>query len=149
MSTTQAPSILVRVHEGEDADKQFVFHPTDDDKFVRTGRQVIDACRLGISIEVWRHEVQALVEHVRAWADSHADRVRACYICPRGSRLVLFVTPNGDQFDFDLADDLVDLNRSIFREFPAVGAVEVLQIPAWESDRFMAEGEAKPIYGVA
>lgn len=142
MTTDQtSDSLYIR-----DVDKQVVLHPEDDDLFVRTGRQVIEACRLGISIEVWQHEVGEMIQRVRAWAAAQSKHVRACFVCPRGTKLVLYVIPRSDAFDFDLADELVELHRQVMREFPAVGPVEVLQIPGWESDRYMGTREARPIH---
>lgn len=145
MSTTRPSTDPLRIDEAADAERTVVIHPENEDRFVRTGKQVIEACRLDISIEIWRHEFRSVIEHVRAWAAKHARQVQTCYISPRTAKLMLFVVPQGNQFDFDLADEMVMLNRDLMRNF-AVGTVELLQIPATEKDRFMHPAEALPIY---
>src|SRR5437867_9646333 len=102
MATAQSSTEQqVRVSE---RDPQVVLHPADDDLFVQTGKQVIDACKLNISIEVWLRELDSLLDDVRQWFGQRATRVKACYCMARGSRIVLFFVPAIGRFDFDLAD---------------------------------------------
>lgn len=129
-----------------DADRPVVLHPENDDLFVRTGRQVISACQLGISLELWLRELDLMIEDVRGWAEAHAGHVRACYCAARGARVVLFFVPATEQFDFDLADALAELNSRLVREFN-IGIVEVGQVPADELARFLDVESARQVYG--
>lgn len=120
--------------------------PLDQDVFVRTGQQIIEACQLRISVDVWMDELQSLLDEVTAWAAHHADRITACYVVPHGARVMLFFTPATDSFDFSLAADLADLNVDVVRRFN-IGMVEVRQIPTGELDRFVDPNAARQIYG--
>lgn len=143
MGATQAKLDAVRV---TDSDPQVVLHPANDDLFVRTGRQVIGACRLGISVELWLRELDAALAKVREWAAARADSVRACYCAPRVERIMLFFCPKSEQFDFELADGLADLNVQLVKDFN-VGMVEVSQVPWEELDRFVNLELARLVYG--
>lgn len=138
-----APSSPVHVREGEDGRRAFVFHPENDDRFVRTGRQVIDACQLGISIEVWFDELRSMIEQVASWARGRTD-VAAVYAVPRGTKTMLFAIPATGRFDFDLADSMVELEAAL-RQFN-IGPIESLQLPPEELNRFVPQGHAQPIY---
>ncbi|HSV14457.1 MAG TPA: hypothetical protein VLI90_09365 [Tepidisphaeraceae bacterium] len=129
-------------------DRQVVLHPENDDLFVQTGKQVIDACRLNISIELWIHELTALSAHVQEWARARSSRIASIYLAPRPNKLVLFVCPASKEFDFDLADEMAQLNTALTKNFN-VGTVEILQVPAEELDRFVdgGGGKAKLLYG--
>ncbi len=124
---------------------QFVLHPDGDELFTRTGRQVIEACRLGISIDVWLHECEDMLGHVVKWIRNQAGRVRRCYAVPRDAGLGLFFVPKSASFDFDLADELAKLNRTLVQSFN-VGAVEIHQVPAEEIHRFLVPECSRQIY---
>jgi hypothetical protein len=126
------------------AQSQVLLRPENDDLFVRTGRQVIEACRLSISIELWVDEVKGMFEFVSNWAQAR-EEIRACH-ASFGSRIALFFVPKTDSFDFDLADALVQLNAQLVSQFN-VGMVEVRQIPFAEVDRFLDPTSARTIYG--
>ena len=137
---------LQHINEAKDGEASYVLHPDDNDLFFRTGKQIIESCQLGISIEVWIDELNSMVEHVRAWASGKNDRVRTCYCTPKGTTVVLFFSPNSAAFDFDLADCLSVLNLELIQKFN-VGMVEVHQIPWNEIDRFVDTESTKLIYG--
>lgn len=136
----------VTIRNDVDGDRPFILHPEDSDLFVRTGRQVIDACGLHVSVELWLREMNAMLHAVRAWAEAHADAVRSCFAAPLGSRMAVFVVPQGKQFNFDLADELASLNIHLVKEFN-VGMVELHQIPFEEIDRFIDPANARWVYG--
>lgn len=136
----------IRVKEDRDAERPIIVHPEDDDLFVRTGKQVIQACRLEISVELWMRELVGMFGKVRDWIQERPGRVRSCDAAPRGSRVVLFFVPATEQFDFDLADELADLNSQLIKEFN-VGMVEVHQVPGAELDRFLDLSTARRLYG--
>ncbi|MGB7158801.1 MAG: hypothetical protein WBD40_12080 [Tepidisphaeraceae bacterium] len=136
----------LRLHADHDADRQVVVHPKDDDLFVLTGRQAIQACQLGISIELWLNEFESMLRHVEGWASEHADKVVECFAMPRDARVVLFVIPSSPHYDFDLADELVELNTHLMKAFN-IGMVELHQVPEAEVERFLDPSHAKRIYG--
>lgn len=146
MTETRTGQEPIHLRECENGESQIVIHPEDDDLFVRTGRQVIDACRLDISIELWVQEFRSMVEQVRSWAEERAGQVRCCYCVPRSTRMVLFFCPATAQFDFALADELVELNLALRQDFN-VGVVEVQQIPWDEASRFFQSDAARWVYG--
>ena len=134
--------------EDADGERQYVLHPENNDLFVRTGRQVIEGCRLGISLEVWFGECKAMFDEVLEWAKVRANQIRACYAVPRGVGIGLFFVPRSESFDFDLADHLAELNVKLVRSFN-VGPVEIHQVPADEIDRFIIPKTAREVYSDA
>jgi len=128
----------IRLQAGRDDERAVVVHPHDNDLFVRTGRQVIEACQLRISLEVWMQEVEGMIDRVGEWARQHEDAVERVYAVPRGSRLIFFVVPRGTRFHFDLADEMATLNIDLVKSFN-VGTVELRQIPRGEVERFIGE----------
>jgi len=141
----ETSSDAIRIRAQGDGDRPVVLHPEDDDVFVRTGRQVIEACRLGISIEVWMHEFREMLERVRQWSRTHEARVQACYAAPRGASIGLYFIPRTEGFDFDLADDLAPLNRDLVKSFN-IGMIEIHQIPERERDRFISPDAVRTVF---
>jgi len=134
------------IHEQRDGDAQFVIHPESNDVFVRTGKEVIASCELGISLEVYLGQLSDLFRAVASWGKSHPS-VRAIFAYPNGSKIVLYVVPCTDTFNFDLADEMAHLNRDLVRDHGRVlGMIEVLQIPWQDRDSFVSDN-ARCIYG--
>ncbi len=147
MSTDQDKQARWHIRQDADGASEFVLHPENDELFTRTGKQVIEACRLGISIEVWFHERNSMFDHVLRWVKDkeRIDRIRACYAFPRGVGIGLFFVPRGESFDFDLADQLARLNAQLVRGYN-IGPVEIHQLPEDELDRFIVPEAAIEIY---
>jgi len=130
----------------EESDQAVVLHPDNNDLFLRTGKQIIAACRMNISIDVWFSEFNGMLHRVKGWVHEHESRVSLCYCAARGSQITFFFVPSSDTFDFDLADELVSLNSELVTSFN-VGMVEIHQIPGGDVDRFLNPDESRLVYG--
>lgn len=148
MIETKTKQGLPRIHEAEKdgGNKNFVLHPEDNDIFVRTGKQIIEGCRLRISIDVWFNEINTMLAQVQQWAEAHSIKVRSCFFTTKGANVVLYVAPKSQRFDFDLADQIVDLNTELMQKYN-VGMIEINQIPWDELDRFLDLETTKKVYG--
>lgn len=143
METTK--NDLSVIHENRDADTRFVIHPESNDVFVRSGKQVVASCQIGISLEVWLGELNELFVTISDWCGKHAS-IRAAFAQPIGSRIAIYVAPTSSSFDFDLGDQLAELNISVARKYRVLGMIEVLQIPWDDKETFIGQ-TAKCIYG--
>jgi len=140
---TTPPTSSVHIHpDGGD----FILHPDDNDLFMRTGKQVIEACRLGISIDVWVDEFNNMLADAKSWCTDHSDKVRSCFCSPVGARITLFFSPGSEAYDFDLAELLAELNSRLNKQYN-IGMVEVRQVPWSQIDRFIDPEKARLIYG--
>jgi len=136
----------IHLHENHDGERRYIIHPGDNDIFVRTGRQIIDACQLRISLEVWYDEFTQMLEFINTWCGQNSDAVRSCVCTTRAARVMLFFAPKSESFDFVLEDKLTDLDIQIRGKF-SVGTVELGQIPVNEMDRFVVIEDSKQVYG--
>ncbi|MBI5763184.1 MAG: hypothetical protein HZA51_06635 [Planctomycetes bacterium] len=146
MSDSPTQHDAIRISEARDGASQVILHPQDNDLFIRTGRQVIESCRLGISVDLWLEEMESMQRNVAAWCAERANSIASCYCFPRGPQICLFVSPIGSTYDFDLAEQLTDLNLTLLREYN-VGTVEVYQVPHAELNRFIDPQTARHIHG--
>lgn len=147
MTTESSQKSVTHVHESQDGDRDYVFHLADNDIFVRTGRQLIEACQLNISIELWRQELDLMFAYVRDRCIEKNAHIRSCLCEARRARLVLHFIPKSTGFDFDLAEWLADWDSYLSRNFKNVGLVEAGQIPWAEMERFLRPSFAFVIYG--
>ena len=136
---------LAHIREARDADVRFVIHPESNDVFVRSGKQVVASCEIGISLEVWLGELSELFSTIADWCTGH-PAVRAAFAQPIGSRIAIYIAPASSSFDFDLGDELATLNISLARKYRVLGMIEVLQIPWQDKETFVGQS-AKCIYG--
>ena len=148
MSVPDARSQDAAVHISatRDAQRSVVFHPESNDLFIRTGKQVIEDCQLAISLSVWMDELNSLLREMGDWAAGQSQLLRSCYCSPVRGRLTFFFAPKAEQFDFDLADLLVNLSLSLRQKYN-VGSFELLQAPWSDWDRFVNIESAVRIYG--
>ncbi|OWY72933.1 hypothetical protein B7486_00900 [cyanobacterium TDX16] len=146
MAGTRNSQDFARIHESGDADRHYLIHPKNNDVFVRTGKQVIEACRLDISIELWLSEIGAMLDDVSDWSKARSEKIKSCYCSPTGARISLFFSPVGGQFDFDLSEELTDLTVKLFKKFN-VGMIESHQVPFEELDRFIDVQSARLVHG--
>lgn len=133
------------IYELGEERREFVLHPENNSNFVRTGRQIIEACQFDISISDWCEELKNMLEKVAIWSKKHADKVLACFATTYGAGIGLFFIPQSETFDFDLADELAQLTLILVRKFK-VGMVESHQIPVSELDRFLIRENTCVVY---
>ncbi len=145
MGDSQEKTSAIRLSESEHGSLDFLVHPEDDDLFVRTGKQVIASCRLGIGFEAWLSDFTDLLADVHKWAGERSVKIQSCYCVPQSDRIVYFFATKPSQFDFDLAEELADLNIRLMNNYN-VGAVELRQIPANEVERFIDLESSRAIY---
>lgn len=142
----QAKSGHLHLHEGQVADKKIVVHPTNDDLFVLTGKQMIASCSLSVSIETWLGELELAREAIDEWCQKHSSKIIAAYLIPRPSQLAVYLVRDAGRFDFDLADESTELVTDLIRDYN-LGMVELFQIPPNEVERFVDVSYNQPIYG--
>ncbi len=121
----------VQIKEG-DLHRQIVFTDDAEDRFVKSCQWVFEAARLGISRDVWLHELRALIDHVRRWAEQHKDEISGCYAAARDNQIAILVSAVPGRYDFALAKALTDLDFELSEKFK-VCPCDVLQIPKGSS----------------
>ena len=148
---TQNATPPVRVDDVRDADRRFVFSPYNNDVFVKTGRQVLAACQLADDVaaafRAWQGQFGVMLEFVADWANRQAERVRNVVVVGRGGKLILMLLPTDEAFDFNLAEASSDLRYDLMKLFSAVGEIDILQVPAWDWQRFFGPDEVIACYG--
>lgn len=144
---SKCPSPIVIREEGQ-GERPVLLWPKDDDRFIRTARQVVEACELNIGFEVWLDELEALAAHVAAWASSRSAQILECYCVLRGTKTVFFFVPASPSYDFDLGEAMGGLSEDAAGKFN-VGAIEFRQVPSTEKFRFFSPDTARRVYGEA
>ena len=132
------------VHIHADDAQPIVFHPANDDLFVRTGQEVIASCQLGIGLELWLKEVDTVIEDVRAWCQAN-PAVQSCHVAVFRGRVNLFFIPVSASYDCQLGLELSDLTARLYQQYN-IGMIEVHQLPDRELSRFMPLSASRKIY---
>lgn len=144
----QASTGHLHLHEEQVADKDIVVHPTNDDLFVLTGKQMIASCSLSVSIDTWLGELALAREAIAEWCQQRSAKITAAYLIPRPSQLAVYLVRDQSRFDFDLADESTELVTDLIRDY-SLGMFELFQIPPDEVERFVDVSYHQPIYGQA
>lgn len=136
MNTADQQKDTLSINEAKDGDRSIMLHCEDGDVILSNGKQIISDSKHRIRHEDWRQEVHSLFEYVQKWVASGAANVRSWILILRDSQLCLFFCPEGESFDFDLAEKLAGLGSHIARNYSSAGAIEILQVAFSERDRF-------------
>ena len=139
MATTQ--NQLVTIDESSDGDRKYILQRLNNDKFVSTGKQIIEAADLSMGIEAWRSNLADLYVDAHTMAKKFVDRVADVRLIPRHGTVHLIFVTVGSEFDFNLADELATLNIRLRRELQTYGEVEASQIPETELSQFISDDE--------
>ena len=118
----------VQLDVTREGDRQVVLTPEDEDRFVRSCQWVVETSKLGISREVWLRELHQLMAYVANWAEGHASRVKSCFAARRDDQLAIYVIPVANHFDFDLTEELTNLDFELAEKYQLVPC-DVIQIP--------------------
>ncbi|MCA9242824.1 MAG: hypothetical protein KDA32_02625 [Phycisphaerales bacterium] len=131
-------------------DQSVVMDPGDEDRFVRSGKQVIAACQNEIGLELFLEELKGAVGACLEWCNENSERISSCYFVSCGGKLNFFMVTTSGSFDFDLADALTELSGRIVTGYNLGEAgVEVLQIPLSEWRRFIDPNSSVRVFGDA
>jgi hypothetical protein len=132
-SQTQVGSTIdVRQH----AARLYRIITADEEIIERTGEQIVQACKLQMNVSAWRQNFDAAVERVGQWCRQHADHVSVALVTLRSNKIVFYVIPISEQYDFDLGEAQADLDIYLNTR-GAIGYAETRQIPGWEMERFV------------
>jgi hypothetical protein len=110
----------------------------NEEMFTQTGEQIIRACKMHIGIEVWVSNFTKTIEQVTQWAEQLKDKIAQVLVEPRSDKIIFFITPRGEQYDFDLGFKMADLDV-ILNTQCNIGYAETRQIPSWDHSTFVSD----------
>jgi len=134
-----------------DGERQVIITPENQDRFVMTCAKAVEYCELSNSFNIFKSDLLKLMEHCAAWAGKNKDRIREVFVGPHEYRVGVFVIPQSEHFDVELAERVAELSHEIGRAYPAVRA-EAIEVPGHskESQRcFVNTDKMTPVYGPA
>lgn len=129
-------SSVSTIHELQDAARQFRIITSGEDIIQRTGEQVVRACQLQMSVAAWQQNFDLMVQHVEAWCKERADRVLAALVALRSDKIVFYIIPKSEGYDFGLGREQADLDIHMNTR-GGIGYAETRQVPRWEFARFV------------
>ena len=80
-----------------------------------------------------------MVAQVAKWCAERSDRVAMALVSLRSNKIVFYIIPKGESFDFDLGFAQAKLDLFL-NSFGTTGYAETRQIPAWEIETFVPSG---------
>ena len=121
MSTTGRRA-LVNLSFADDH-AQVVVSPADDDRFVLSMHQAIEACRAWSDEEAFRAQVNLLIRRLARWIHVHQEKIRTSILTQCESGLLFVVVKNDLEFDRTLEDDLSDLELEVAKNEAEFGLI--------------------------
>jgi len=99
-------------------DRSVIICPDDNDKFVQTVEQVIEAVRAQGSDERVKvnHQFKELLRRLGEWAYDHSGMIRHALVTRRDSNLLFLVVTKSRKYDDAFEDELTDLDVEIARD---------------------------------
>jgi hypothetical protein len=102
-----------------------------------SGEQLVRACRMEISSEVWQDNFWKMISHIRDWARDHHDSLDRILIDFCNDKVVFFLVPKSERFDFDLGFAQAELDVYLNTR-GNIGYAETRQIPSWDIETFVS-----------
>ena len=119
----------------EDTDKTVVITPADNDRFVLTVQEAIEACRAQSNQGKFRQQFDILMNTLAEWLKENDAKISRSYMTIRDAGLLFLVVRKNIVFDSDFEDILTDLDIKIARDVQLdLVNLSVLAIPYANSD---------------
>jgi hypothetical protein len=135
----------IRLHF--ESSRQVVVVPEDNDIFITTANAAARACKQSQAGVEWSKQWNDFLVSLNKWCSKHGDKVEAGYVTIGDSALNVLICLKRADYDFELEDELAELDLSLSREYPMVVA-EVIQIPNQNELRAGLDEEAPVVvYG--
>lgn len=116
-------------------DGQIMVTPEDQDIFFISAEKATEACREAVKTDERIASFKArFLLPLHQWCENHADRVAACYLPLPTGHIQAFVVTKLTRFDFELSEEIADLERALAKAGWRVG---VFQLPKVD-DRSLA-----------
>jgi hypothetical protein len=125
------------IHQLQHAAQNYRIITSNEDIIQRNGEQIVRACQLQISVSTWWQNFDLAVGRVAQWCGERAEKLALALVDLRSDKVVFYVIPAGDAFDFELGEQQADLDIELNTR-GGIGYVETRQVPAWELERFVA-----------
>lgn len=128
--------------------KKVVLRPRDRAAFELLSDDVLEACvrarRGKVALAArngqrarWSERLKSMLGDLRAFCESHADAVRACYLTVRDAGVAVYFVLQRDDYDVRFDEVLDGLEARIERDYPEFAA-ELGQLPAGERHELSA-----------
>lgn len=128
-----------QVHlDASEKDKQVFITSENEDRFYVPMPEAVRRIQIGESRHAWNDELNAMLVAVHQWAchTKARDCIKECYAAPCDGTITIYVVPATGRFDFNLANQITDLDLRLARDFQAV-PTEIIQIPGDTDDCLM------------
>jgi hypothetical protein len=131
--------------------RQIVVIPENQDRFLTTASAAAQACQQAEKQSEWVEQFKEFLGFIHQWCIDHGDKVHSCYVTIGDHSLNVLVCLKGDDYDFELDDQLAELDLALFDRYPVCTA-DVIQIPNQNAltEQFLpkqASSEAMQVYG--
>lgn len=140
-STTDVKGVI---DERQNAQSTYRLIDENEELFLQTGKQIISACKMHIGIQVWSSNFKKTLEIVRQWAKDRGNQIAQVLVELRSDKVIFFVVPRSQQYDFDLGFAQADLDVTLNTQCN-IGYTETRQIPEYEKANFIST-DAKLVY---
>jgi hypothetical protein len=95
------------------------------------------ACRQAENSSGWTEQFQGYLGELHRWCAQRAEAVEACYVAWGEGGLTVYVVTIAHDYQFDLDDDLHELDRRLAQAYPDCPS-EVLQLPGGSVEELMS-----------
>ncbi|HLN31557.1 MAG TPA: hypothetical protein VK395_27700 [Gemmataceae bacterium] len=103
--------------------------PDDEDRFMTTSQEAAFACKQASDKKEWQEDFKRFLHAVSQWCESHKDDVHNGCVGVGDGLLNIFIRTKHKAYNFDLEDELTQLDIDLVKKFPWLVA-EVMQLPS-------------------
>jgi len=134
-AATKSPSKVI--DQRQHAADTYRLIDNNEEFYERTGEQIVRACKMQISVQVWADNFRATLNTIYHWADGQPGKIEKILCEPRSDKVIFFVVPTSDEFDFDLGFAQATLDVTLNTQCN-IGYAETRQVPRWDLKTFVS-----------
>lgn len=128
------------------SEQHILVESDNEDRFMMTMREAAYACKQAQDKQEWQDDFKKFLHEVHQWCEAHAGKVEAGYVGVGDGSLNVFVCTKSADYDFDIDDELTELDIDLVKNHPWLVA-EVLQIPEQTREDQILSDTAILVYG--
>lgn len=124
------------IHELQHAQKKYRVITSSEEILHRSGEQLVRACQLHISAEVWVDNFKRMESYVMEWCGKRPTAIAAMLVEVRTNKVVFWIVPLSEEYNFDLGFELAELDIYLSSQ-GGIGYCETRQVPYWDLMSFV------------
>jgi len=128
--TVASRGTVIRLNWEEDDDTKVIVTPSNQDRYMQSVKQVIEACQMKEAFRQIEAQLDSLLARLGEWVRDHLDSIHRAFVTVRETSLLFLIVQPGKAYDAELEEALsaIDMEIALSEEYSSL-KLSVLALP--------------------